>query len=490
MSQSRLHFSALGVAVALIVGLLTAPAAAQFGGGQGGGGQFGGGGAGGFGGAGGAGGQRGGAGGRGGGIAGGIYIDAQGVVSPAFAHDKKEKLDEKRRHEIAGKWLPSDLNSFSPLRKISLVQLEAACEAALAKKQIINEEMQYLAGLQRIDYIFVYPDEKDLVIAGPAEGFVFDDLGRARGLTTGRPPLRIDSLIVALRALERGGPIGCSIDPVPANLAALKAYVAQNSSATSPSEIKLRYERMAQILGMQDVRVFGVPAESHFSAALVEADYRMKRLSMGVDHPPIRGLKSHLAMIKHGANTVQRWWFTPLYTALNTTSDRLAFRISGQRVQLMAQEELVSDSGLRTNSTSTPVSVQRYAKQFTEKYQELADASPTFAKLQNLFDLAVMAAILKKEQLPGKVGWTPSLFLDEERAAVAAQNVPRQVPSVANCKATTGLYIGLIGGGVTIDPLQTLNEMERAGSGTDESKSIRRNPYPENLPEKHIWWWD
>src|SRR5437899_1335790 len=96
---------------------------------------------------------------------GGIFVDAQGVVRPMFQQDKSGRLDKKRRHELAGRSLPGDLNEYSPLRKVSLVQLETACESYARDKQHVSSEMQFLAGLQRIDYVFVYPAEHDIVIA-------------------------------------------------------------------------------------------------------------------------------------------------------------------------------------------------------------------------------------------------------------------------------------------------------------------------------------
>ncbi len=156
-----------------------------------------------------------------------------------FHLEKSGRLDKKRRQELAGKSLPGDLNQRSPLRKVSLVELEAACESYARDKTHVSSEMQYLAGLQRIDYVFVYPDEKDIVIAGPADGYVVDGAGRAIGVTTGRPALRLDDLIVALRALERGGgTIRCSIDPTQANLAKLSAYIADTSGAAALDDIK------------------------------------------------------------------------------------------------------------------------------------------------------------------------------------------------------------------------------------------------------------
>ncbi len=176
---------------------------------------------------------------------------------------------------------------------------------------------------------------------------------------------------------------------------------------------------------MQDVSLGGVPAESHFAELLVEADIRMKRVAIGVDGPPVKGFRSHLSMVGAGGNSMQRWWFTPLYDAFTKTADGLAYDFRGQRAQLVSQEELVSAAGRRSNAPFTPVSTQKFSKQFTARFAEIADATPVFAELQSMFDLAVLAALLKKEGLSQKVGWAMELFLDAERATIAKRNDAR-----------------------------------------------------------------
>ena len=108
------------------------------------------------------------------------------------------------------------------------------------------------------------------------------------------------------------------------------------------------------------------------------------------------------------------------------------------------------------DAPTTRGTTHKWAKHFNEKFPELAKVSPVFSELQNLIDLAVLAALLKKEQLSHQVGWTMSLFLDEQRATLAKWNVPRQVKTVANSKVTNGSRV--IGNhrmpGVTIDPLR------------------------------------
>jgi hypothetical protein len=470
-------------ATALILSSAIAVHAQGIGGGGGGGGT-GGGGTG--------GGGTGGQGGQTGNSAGGILVDAKGVVRPMFHVEASGRLDRKRRAELAGRLLPTDLNRYSKLRKVSLVRLEATCARYLADQEHVPQELNFLAGLQRIDYVFVYPDEKDLVIAGPAEGYVVDDGGRAMGITNGQPALRLEDLLVALRSIERDrGAIRCSIDPNQANLAKFTSFVADNRGGATLEAATAQYQQMAEVLGMQDVSVSGVPADSRFAELLVEADVRMKYIAIGLSKPPVKGFKSHLAMVGAGANSMQRWWFTPLYDAFVRSEDGLGFEFNGQRVQLLSEDELVSASGQRMSSAFTRVTTQKYSTQFTERFPELARVIPAFAELQGLFDLSVLAALLKKERLPAKVGWTMPLFLDDKRATISRHNVPRQTPSVSNFKMLgKGVMVMQVTGGVLLNPWELTGHGEFQRDAGGKLHSAQQAAVPAKDLENDRWWWD
>jgi hypothetical protein len=304
--------------------------------------------------------------------------------------------------------------------------------------------------------------------------------------------LRLDDLFVALQTLYgAGGTIGCSNDPTEANLAKFKQYVSQTSGAISPAQAKSKFEKLGAVLGLQNVRVFGVPPDSHFAELLVEADIHMKRLSIGADRSPVKGFRSHLSMVGAGENTMQRWWFTPLYDAFTKSDDGLAFAFSGPRVQLMSQEEMVSDSGARSNAPFTHVSGQKFAQQFTQKFPEMANAEPMFAELQSLFDLAVLGALFKKERLPERVNWPMSLFLDSTRATFVKRKVPKQVESVSNHKTIgKSLYVAQVSGGVTIDARQVVQSAEFHGDSDRALDAARGKAITTDRPQKHPWWWD
>ena len=130
---------------------------------------------------------------------GGVSIDVDGVLRASTTADSQAL--QKLRETVLGK-APTDLHAWTDLRAVSLKQLEAKITASLAAGEDLPEAVRYLAGLQRVQYVFVYPEQNDIVIAGPAERWDMDELGNVVGATSRRPVLLLDDLMVALRTRE------------------------------------------------------------------------------------------------------------------------------------------------------------------------------------------------------------------------------------------------------------------------------------------------
>ena len=75
--------------------------------------------------------------------------------------------------------------------------------------------MRYLAGVHKIKYVFVYPDSRDIVLAGPAGDWTTDRESRVVNRESGRPVLHLDDLVLCLRHAANDGEnrFGCSINP-------------------------------------------------------------------------------------------------------------------------------------------------------------------------------------------------------------------------------------------------------------------------------------
>ena len=116
----------------------------------------------------------------------GVMVDANGIMQAHVFPDPTGQLTELRRQAAVRK-LSAEVQQPSALRTISLQRLEAAIQRRLDQGLPLDEEMKYLAGLQRAQFVFISPNDGDILIAGPAEGWLEDLSGRAVGIDSGRP---------------------------------------------------------------------------------------------------------------------------------------------------------------------------------------------------------------------------------------------------------------------------------------------------------------
>jgi hypothetical protein len=414
---------------------------------------------------------------------GGISIDPNGVLSNA----ETEWVGKLRALRLAAMdRLPDDLNQASPLRKVSLRGLEAALQKQLAGGKPISDTLQHLAGLQQIRYVFVYPERQDIVLVGPAEGWKVDARGNVVGVTSGRPVLTLDDLVVALRsarAASQGG-ISCSIDPTADGLSRLQAYAKRLRTIGPNPEATVAGIR--QTLGPQKISVAGVPAGSHFARVLVAADYRMKRLAMKFEPAPIRGLPSFLDMVPATGrgleNLLPRWWLTAEYRPVLRDPSGLAWELGGAAVKAMTEEDFLTADGRREHTGRASPVAQKWADTMTAKYDELAVADPIFGQLRNCMELAVVAALVAKENLPEKAGYSLPVLLDPQRVGVVEFPAPRQVDTQASVVKRGKTWVISASGGVQF---QSWNALEKA-----QEKQSLRDARAKALGNSDAWWWN
>ena len=271
--------------------------------------------------------------------------------------------------------------------------------------------------------------------------------------------------------------------------------------ARSVGQARGMYADLAEILGNQNVRVFGVPPGSPPAVALVEADYRMKLISLGLEPSTVRGLPSYLATVRPGGNSAQRWWFVPAYDPVLTNADRTAFALSGPRVRLLTEDEVVGGGGVRSGRGFASRSNAEWANRFSDLVPELAAARPVFAALQNVVDLAVVAELVRAENLAARTGWTADLLRDGRRFPLPEVVAPRTVRTAFNTK-TVGRagVIGLVGGGVSIRPGDAVRAAGVTVDSTGELNAARDAALVPPSPDESDaeppadaadrWWWD
>jgi hypothetical protein len=419
----------------------------------------------------------------------GVAVDAEGVLRLKQTADQTGRLS-KDRYAAARASLNSKVAAYSKLRKISLKHME---QAMRDKQGVLTDEMRYLAGLLRVRYVFFYPDSQDIVLAGPAEGWTPDPNGRMVGIQGGRPVIQLQDLVVALRMFPPGGEptklIGCSIDPTQQGLAAMQSFLRSVGSRATPADTQYIVQNLRTNLGLQTISINGVSPRTHFSQVMVEADYRMKLIGIGLEKPPIRMVSyvDRATPAQVSRNALARWFFTPDYECVRTADDGLAMELVGDGVKLVGEDELVSAEGQRQAVGRGDKASQAFVTSFTKQYSELADRSPIYAELRNLIDLAVAAAYMQQHDLYGKAGWRMELLGDEKAYSVEVYNDPKQVATAVNAIWRGHTLMTPVGGGVEISPLAALAPDKRL---PDDGKAAKIRQQTKIELAKGQWWWD
>ncbi len=195
-----------------------------------------------------------------------------------------------------------------------------------------------------------------------------------------KPSMLLDDLTDALRTawLQDLKP-GCSLDPDPKD----------------PG-------------GKQKVRVFGVPKNSNFAKVMLDADYEMKKINMGLikfESDPIPGFVNsfelQLRRIRENpneqGNVNSRFWLTPTRPEpgdLMVEPGR-RFMMFQSRVSLMTEAMAVSGDALTGTGKVNAVD-DMAARIFTAHYEAIEQRRVVFRRLHALFDLVMLSQILRE----------------------------------------------------------------------------------------------
>lgn len=423
----------------------------------------------------------------------GVVIDAKGVLSVKRI-DFTGRLDRRRRQQAAAA-LDPDLARVSKLRKVSLNRLEAAIADLLAQGQQPTDDMRYLAGLTGIEYVFFYPETQDIVIAGPAEGFMLDAQARPLGVVSGRSVLQLEDLIVALRAYGPGeqptGTVGVSIDPTKEGLNKMQQFLAQFGRRAVPADTRRIVDGLKTSLGRQVVSVRGVPPTTHFANVLVEADYRMKLIGIGLEQPPVK-ISSYVRRAspsKVSRNALQRWYFVPDYESVRVSDDGFAIELSAEGVKLVGADELVRADGTRVQSGKADRASQMFVQSFTTHYAELARKVPVYAQMQNLIDMLIAAAYIQEQDFYGQANWSMEVFGDEQQMPVEIYVAPKEVETAVNAIWKGNVLMTPIGGGVHINARKAISaeyiQPDEEGQVAEQREQVSLDQLQDGQ-----WWWD
>ncbi len=392
--------------------------------------------------------------------------------------------------------LNDDMARPSQLRMVSLTRLERSVAERLETGKPVAESMAQLAGLTEIQYLFVYPEGGEIVIAGPAEAWQHTVDGMTVGVSSEQPTLHLDDLVTVLRTFSHDGMqiFGCSINPRQEGLKELKQFVeaSQAKGPLSSGSTRFWAKQLGEKLGRQDIEIYGVPADSRAARVIVEADYRMKligigKLSAGPHIPNYFDLVAAEPQAVTGSIDALRWWLSMKYQNVLHSDDHNAFEIRGSSVLCQSENQFLADNGQRIQTGKSEPLNQLFAAKLTQHYDELATQVPVFADLQNVFDLALVAALIQHERVDDRLDWDRGVFATNGLYHPASHMVPLECESVVNHRVYGGKDVVVqVAGGVRADLLSVVREQM---TESPRVSNVANDAQPPQLPEGR-WWWD
>lgn len=418
---------------------------------------------------------------------GGVMISAEGLVRAATPADRQALLN-RLRAEVENP--AGELEEATDLRMVSLRKLQEAMRAAKQEGRELSDAMRYMAGLVRVEYVFVYPEQNDIVLAGPAEPWIIRDDATVVGARSGQPTLLLEDLVVAMRSVESARPTGgirCSIEPTAQGVQRLNALLrrVQLRPGQNPKQLE---PAMREAYGPQVVRLEGVAKDSRFARVLVAADFEMKRLAMALTASPINDLPSYMEMARNqrqSAATNPRWWMTTNYEALQRTEDRLAWHLRGQGVKTMTETDQKAADGTLQATDRKNKTAQAWADKMTEKFSELSREQAVFGELRNLIDLSVIATLIQQERLDQRAGCDLAVLMGtEDLLQLSRFQAPTAIePQCSFIRGKQGWVVSA-SGGVAVNSFQVVENQQ-----TDAQLGIPREQHAA-AAEQTRWWWN
>jgi hypothetical protein len=417
---------------------------------------------------------------------GGVLITPAGVVG-TLNHQMQRDVATQIRQQLAA--VPASFAAPAEMRKISLKQLDLAVQQAIATGEPVPDDLRFLGGLTRVEFVLVSPTDKDVYLAGPAEAWKVNDQGEVVGQQSGRPIVLLDDLIVALRTATAAREVGisCSIEPTAEGARSLQNYLSQqkrNRRGLTPQVMA----GAAEAFGPQQVLLSGVPTDTHFACVLVAADYQMKRFAMKLEKAPIDAISSYpdlmVARRARPSGPTPRWWMACNYEPISRSEDGTTWRLNGQGVRVATEDHILRENGQVQLTGKTSPIAQEWADSMTSNYEQLSTAAPVFGQLRNVMDLSVVAALIEKEQLLHSADCQIQLLNTAASDPLlfrwnAPVSVDPQVSAIPNGRE----HILTASGGVQVTSWQVAQHIQ-VDASLASSKTHQR---PSNHP---TWWWD
>ena len=430
----------------------------------------------------------------------GLVVDIQVANKKAGAADSLDSISMMLREQNGAAPAGQDaaMGDWKQSAKFRCVSLRSLASEVVRRRlvnQPLDDSLRNLAGLSRIQYVWVDPNSRDVVLVGPVNG-IERKQGWYRDRVTGETTARLDYLAATMQSVLSNTPFGCTIDPTNEGLAA-SAKVADEFRQGKLPVGKIA-DALSSAVGKQRVAVFGTAGDTPLGHLLVEVDRHMKMLALGMQKMP-EGVPNYLDVITDHARDgvpdgkLLRLWFTGSPVSVRTDSEQHVFEFAGRPMKLACESQLPRDDGMRAVAPDD-VRLVDFTNQFNQHLSQIIGEYPAYGAVQSVFNVAAVAETMRrteaKEWLAELLG---PLMLDGLDQSI--YRTPRWVDTIA----TTHRFnfggkrhtVVVASGGVQVDTRETLPTQFVSYPSLRSAPAKFARPSSENdAAQPIVWWWN
>ncbi|MCD4679866.1 MAG: hypothetical protein K8S00_05710 [Bacteroidales bacterium] len=186
------------------------------------------------------------------------------------------------------------------------------------------------------------------------------------------------------------------------------------------------------------VRYIGKVVNTDLGRVMRDADYLMKKWSVGTERPDIRGFKNpdeYAARARKLYLAASRFWFVPENMRFKRSDDMLLFDDG----RMTIQTEYLTDSAQKSADPAN----EKFANFFTEYYTDISEKYPVYKELFDYAKMVSLAKYLKEQGIP--LFW----FLMANKDLVITEDSPGTVDELV--KGSDYFRDITISGGVNLD---------------------------------------
>ena len=364
------------------------------------------------------------------------------------------------------------------LRRVWLRLLVNQVDEDLRAGKKPSDQARYLAGLTGVKYLYLDEEHGDLILEGPAE-----DKWQVRedaivvGDKTGQPLLQLDDLAVAWRnAIGTNPPPSVSLEHRQESIQRVQEFIRATQQPKTAAARTDYGRRLQESWGPQDAVTGGVPVNTRFNKVMVDADWEMKRISLGLLDTGVEQFPTYVDLafedwrrrvMAEGLKARKpeggsRFWFFPAYADFAHSEKQDAVEIPRDPVELLTETHFRNIAQGKQIAQEPSVAARDFVRAFTTNYGAVAENNPLFADLRNLFDWVAVTRLIRLLDAPRRIGWDMG-FLGKGYP-VAELKVPATMPGQvalrhAEVKVAQGTasLVFPARGGVSIDVDRTVS---------------------------------